>query len=113
MLKRILSAAGVHRVAVRQERLAAQLLDHIDHRARIVRAQEAEVAQLAEVHLDGDEFAVHVNLTDARFFDEPLELGRHALAQRCSEIRKVYFRFFHIVYSSLSSFKNLVEATAK
>ena len=67
VLDGVLAAAGIHRVAVRQERLAAQLLDHIHHRAGVVRAQKADVALLAKMHLDGDKLAVHVNLANPAF----------------------------------------------
>ena len=96
MLDGVLAASGVHGVAVRQERLAAQLLDHIHHRAGIVRTQEADVAQLTKVHLDGDKFAVHVNLADSRLFDQLFELGGQAVTERNrSEVGIIDFCFFH------------------
>ena len=62
MLQRIFAAARIHRVAVGQKRLSAQLLDEVGDDLGIVRAQKRQVAELAEVQLDGDEFAVKVDL---------------------------------------------------
>ena len=96
MLNGVLAAAGIHRVAVRQERLAAQLLDHIHHRAGVVRAQKADVALLAKMHLDGNKLAVHVNLANPRLLNQLFELGGQAVAERDrSEIGIIDFRFFH------------------
>ena len=81
VLERVLAAAYVERVAVREEGLAAQLLDHVGNGARIVGAQETEVAQLAEVNLDGHELVIEVDLLDAGTADEALELVELALAR--------------------------------
>ena len=97
VLQRIFAAAGVKGVAVGQKRLAAQLLDHVGHRFGVVGAQKAQVAQLAEMHLDGDKLALHVDLFNAGLFHQPLELGGQALAQPGAEIGKVDLRFFHLV----------------
>ena len=92
----VFAAAGIHRVAVRQERLAAQLLHHVHDRASVIRAQEADVAQLAEVHFDGDKLAVHIHLADARLFNQLLELGGQTVAERDrSKIGVIDLRFFH------------------
>ena len=79
VLERVLAAAHVERVAVREEGLAAQLLDHVGDSARIVGPQEAEVAQLAKVDLDGNELVLEVDLLDARLSDKSLELVELAL----------------------------------
>ena len=81
VLERVLATAHVERVAVREEGLAAQLLDHVGHGARVVGSQEAEVAQLAKVDLDGHELVLKVNLLDAGAADEALELVELALAR--------------------------------
>ena len=96
MFEGVFAAAGVHCVAVRQERLAAQLLHHVHDRASVIRAQEADVAQLAEVHFDGDKLAVHIHLADARLFNQLLELGGQTVAERDrSKIGVIDLRFFH------------------
>ena len=58
MLKRVFAAAHVERVAVREEGLAAQPLDHVYHGARVIGTQEGQVAQLAKVDLDGNELVL-------------------------------------------------------
>ena len=79
MLERVLAAAHVERVAVREEGLAAQLLDHVGHDPGVVGAQETQVAELAEVDLDGNELVLEVNLVDSGTEDEPPELVELAL----------------------------------
>ena len=79
MLQGIFPGAGIHGVAVRQKRLAAQLLDQIHHRTGVVGPQIADVAQLAEVELDGDKLALHVDLVDSRFAHQLFQLGGQAV----------------------------------
>ena len=74
MIHRVFPAAGIEGVAVRQKRLAAQFLDHVHHGPDVIGPQVCEVAQLAEVHFNGHEFAVKINVADTGFFNEPLEL---------------------------------------
>ena len=81
MLQGVLPAAGVHGVAVGEEGAAAQLLHHVHHRPGIVGPEEAHVAQLAEVHLDGHELAVQVQLLDPGRPDQLLQLGGQAVAE--------------------------------
>ena len=96
VLQRILAAAGIHGVAVGQEGVSALFLHQIRHRAGIVRAQEAQVAQLAEVHLDGHELAVHVNLADPGLLHQLLQLAHQAAAAHCdAKIRKINLRILH------------------
>ena len=62
MLQRVFAAADIERVAVGDEGLTAAFLDEVGDDLGIVCAQERQVAELAEVQLDGDEFAVKVDL---------------------------------------------------
>ena len=62
VLQRVFAAADVERVAVGEEGLAAALLDEIGDDLGIVGAQERQIAELAEMQLDGDEFAVKIDL---------------------------------------------------
>ena len=62
MLQRVFAAADIERVAVGDEGLTAAFLDEVGDDLGIVRTQERQVAELAEVQLDGDEFAVKVDL---------------------------------------------------
>ena len=59
-------------------------------------SQIADVAQLTEVHLDGDEFTVQLQVLDARLPDELFQLGGQAVAEGLGvEIGKVNLCFFH------------------
>ena len=69
VLDGVFAASGIERVAVGQKRDTARLLDHIHDRPCIVRAQEAEVAKLTEVHLDGDKLFLHVDFVHACGFN--------------------------------------------
>lgn len=62
MLERVFAAADIERVAVCDEGPAAAFLDEVGDNLGIVRAQKRQVAELAEVQLDGDELAVKVDL---------------------------------------------------
>ena len=96
VLEGVLAAAGVHRVAVGKEGLAAQLLHNVHNGARVVRAQVADVAQLAKVNLDGHELAIHINLADAGLADQLLEfLGESGTVSLGAEVGEVNFRFLH------------------
>ena len=89
MLKRVFAAAHVERVAVREEGLAAQLLDHVYHGARVIGTQEGQVAQLAKVDLDCNELVLEVDLLYAGALDEALELVQLALAAVRTQVGEV------------------------
>ena len=95
VLQRILAAARIQGVAVGQEGQAALLLAQVGHDLGVVGAQVSQIAHLTEVHLDGDEPAVHVNVPDARRKAEATQLLGQAGAHRTAEIRKVNSRCFH------------------
>jgi len=88
--------ARVHGVAVGQERLAAQLLDHVGHGLGVIWTKIADVAQLAEMQLDGHELSVHVDLPDPGLSDQLLELGGQPVSVgHRAKIGKINFRFLH------------------
>ena len=97
VLERVLAAAGVQRVAVCEERAAALFLHEVGDAFRILRAQVREVAELAEMHLDGDELVLHVDVLDAGREAEAAELLRDARADGTTEIGEPDFRFAHDV----------------
>ena len=90
VLERVFATAHVERVAVGEERLAAQLLDHVRDGTRVVGAQEGEVAQFAEVDLDGDELVVEVDLLDAGAANQALELVELAFAAVRAQVGEVH-----------------------
>ena len=96
MFQGIFAAAGIHGVAIGQERLAAKILDRVNNRARIVGAQVADVAKLPKVQFDGNKAALHINMADASFFDHFLQLGGQAIAKSLgAKICKIHLCFFH------------------
>ena len=84
VLQRVLAVARIERVAVGQERLSAALLHEIGDDLRVVRAQERQVAELAEVHFDRDELVAQVERLESGF--------RHEVVQFVGQGRAVHFR---------------------
>jgi len=101
MVKRIFSAADIECVAVSQKRFAAARLDHVHDGFGVIRAQEREIAELAEVDLDGDKFAVEINLVEAGCQNQLFQLLLLVEAGMAAKIGKVYFGRFHMVASPL------------
>ena len=78
--------------------LAAQLLDHVGHGPRVIGTKIADVAQLAEMQLDGHELPVHVDLSKPGLPDHLLELGGQPVSEsHRAEIRKINLRFLHFL----------------
>ncbi len=102
MVERVFAPADVERVAVGQKGLAAALLDEVRDRFCPVRAQEREVARLAEVELDRGELFIEVDLVRARRLHQAGELLLEVFGQCCAEIRKINLGFFHMVHPFLS-----------
>ena len=86
VLDGVLAAAGVQRIAVRQEGHAAQLADHVGHGLDVVGAQVGAVAQLPKVHLDGYELALKIDPLNARRAYQLLQLLAKADADAGPEI---------------------------
>jgi len=95
MFQRVFPAAGIEGIAVGKEGLAAQGLDYICHRTGIVGTQEAQIAQLTEVHLDGDKLAFHIDLIDTGSADQTLELERETFSELGPEVGIINLGFFH------------------
>ena len=70
----VLPPAHVQRVAVRQEGLAPLGLDEVRHGPGPVGPEVGQVSRLAEVHLDGDEFVLHINLAEPGGHHQPGQL---------------------------------------
>ena len=102
VLQRILAAARVQGVAVGQEGHTALLLAQVCHHLGVVGAQKSQIAQLAEVHLDSHEPAVHVDVLNAGGNAHPAQLFQQAGAHRTAEIRIVNFGWFHGVFPPIS-----------
>ena len=93
MLGRMAAAAWIERVAVRQERNALFLLYEVGDGLRVLRAKEREVAEFAEVHLDGDEAALKLDRLEAHRKTQTLQLLRQARADVRAEIGEINFCF--------------------
>ena len=98
VLQRIFTAADVERVAVGQKRHAAAFFDHVGHGFGVIRTQKSEIAQFAEVELDGDKLSLKINLVKTGREQElfQLHLLRNALA--ASKIGKINLGWLHHKY---------------
>ena len=94
VLQGVLPPAGVEGVAVGEEGDAPQLLHHVGHRLGVVGPQERQVPRLAEVHLDGHQLVVKIDLPDARPADELFQLVQQAHARTAPEVGVVDLRLF-------------------
>ena len=74
MVQGIFPGADVHGVGIGQEGLAAQVLDDVHDDPGIAGTQVSHIAQLAEVDLDGHEFALEIDLVNACGQDQPGQL---------------------------------------
>ena len=98
VLEGVLSAARIQGVAVGQEGHTALLLAQVGHHLGVVGAQIGQVAQLAEMHLDGDELALHVDVLDACRDAQAAQLFGEAGTYGTAEIGIVDGRCFHSVF---------------
>ena len=95
VLEGVLSAARIQGIAVSQEGHTALLLAQVGHHLGVVGAQIGQVAQLAEMHLDGDELALHVDVLDACRDAQAAQLIGEAGTYGTAEIGIVDGRCFH------------------
>ena len=97
MLQGVLAEARIHGVAVREERLATKFLHKVGNSLGVIGTQVTDVPQLPEMHFDGDEFAVHVDVGNPGPAGQTLQLGRQALPESLgAEVCVIYLGFFHI-----------------
>lgn len=95
VLQCVLAAARIQGVAVGQKRQTALLLAQVGHHLGVVGAQECQIAQLAEMHLDGNEFAIHINILDPGGDAHAAQLVQQAGAHGTAEIRIIDLGCFH------------------
>ena len=91
----MLAAADVERVAVGQEGTAAELLDEVGHGLGIVWPQIGQIAELAEVHLDGDEFILKIDLVHAGLQQKLAQLLLLVQAGMAAEVGEIYWTGVH------------------
>ena len=62
MLYGILAGAGIHCVAICKERFSAKFLDYIGYSLGVVGSKIGAIAEFSEMHFDGNQLALHINL---------------------------------------------------
>ena len=95
VLERVLAAANVERVGVREERMAALLLHEVCEGLCPVRTQIREASRLAEVRLDRHKLVGQVDLSKPCRFKKPSELLLQILRIRAAEVCEKYCCFLH------------------
>ena len=95
MLQGILPTTRIQGVAVGQEGHAAQTLYHIRNYFRVVGPQKGQIARLSEVHLDGYQFMVKIDLADPGGADQLLQLIQQVFPRLTAQVRVVYLCLFH------------------
>ena len=95
MLESMLAAARIQCVAVREERDTALRLHEVNDSLCILRTKVCEIAQLTEMHFNGNEFAFHINILNTCGEAETLELRRLRCSYLNTKIRKIDLSFFH------------------
>ena len=95
VLQCVLAAARIQGVAVGQKRQTALLLAQVGHHLGVVGAQECQIAQLTEMHLDGNEFAIHINILDPGGDAHAAQLVQQAGAHGTAEICIIDLGCFH------------------
>ena len=95
MVQRIFAAPHIQRVAVCQKRAAAQLFHGVRNGLCKIGPQVRKVARFAEMDFDSGIFILKIDLSDARFEDQPLEFLLQVRARQRTHVCKIYFRGFH------------------
>ena len=91
MLQGIFAAAWIECITICQKWSASQLLYHICHCLRIIRAKIADIPKLSKMHLNGSELIVHINLANSRSPDQLFQLGGKPFTWLCPKIRIINF----------------------
>ena len=92
MVQGVFSGADVHGVGVRQEGLAAQVLDQVHDDPGIAGPQMGHIPQLAKVDLDGHKLVLEVDLVHAGGQAQPGQLLGQGLGRAGAEIGEIDFR---------------------
>ncbi len=95
MVKGILPAAYIQRIAIRQEWFASQFLHIISHYSGIVRPQECQVAILPEMNLDRHILIGEINLLKPGCLHQTMHLLQKVLMRCRLERCKIYICFLH------------------
>ena len=95
MVQGVFPAPGIQGIAVRQEGFAPPFLHQVRHGLYILGPDGGQIAQFPEMHLDGGELPLEVDVSHMGRLTEPLEFVQCAGAHRAAKIRKIHFCLFH------------------
>ena len=91
MVDGIGTSSGVKGIAVGKEWFSSQRTYHVNYSCSIVRTYICHVARLAEMNLDGSEFAFEIDVCYSSPSDKTLKLCQEVIARYGPEIRVKYF----------------------
>lgn len=98
LVQRVLAAADVQGVAVRKEGLAAALADVIRDDSCIMRTQMRQIAEFAEMDLDGGAAVGKIDLFKTGALHQTVQFLRKRFDRGGVKIGKKYFGRFHGTY---------------
>ena len=90
VLQGILTASRIKGVTVSKKRHSSKLLTKIGYYFCIIGAQESKVSKLSEMHFDGNEFTIHINVFDSGCDTQLFQLVQLACADLAAEVSEIY-----------------------
>ena len=90
VLQGILTASRIKGVTVSKKRHSSKLLTKIGYYFCIIGAQESKISKFSEMHFDGHEFTIHINVFDSGCNAQFFQLVQLACADFTAEVSEIY-----------------------
>ena len=90
VLQGIFAASRIKSVTVCEKWHSAKLLTKIGYYFCIIGAQEGKVSKFSEMHFDGHEFTIHINVFDSGCNTQFFQLVQLACADFTAEVSEIY-----------------------
>ena len=90
VLQGILTASRIKGVTVSKKRHSSKLLTKIGYYFCIIGAQESKISKFSEMHFDGHEFTIHINVFDSGCNAQFFQLVQLACADLAAEVGEIY-----------------------
>ena len=90
VLQGILTASRIKGVTVSKKRHSSKLLTKIGYYFCIIGAQESKISKFSEMHFDGHEFTIHINVFDSGCNTQFFQLVQLACADFTAEVSEIY-----------------------
>ena len=90
VLQGIFAASRIKGVTVSKKRHSSKLLTKIGYYFCIIGAQESKISKFSEMHFDGHEFTIHINVFDSGCNAQFFQLVQLACADLAAEVGEIY-----------------------